>query len=88
MLDASLLREVMHDAIALVDDLRRGAIGDGGNRAAATTSCDFRNTGTADRRRQRFGKDCRLVRKGYFPEGSKVRYAHLGGAPALDVTGH
>ena len=25
-----------------------------------------------------------LVRKGYFPEGSKVLYAHLGGAPALN----
>jgi len=25
-----------------------------------------------------------LVRKGYFPDGSKVLYAHLGGAPALN----
>jgi 1-aminocyclopropane-1-carboxylate deaminase len=25
-----------------------------------------------------------LVNKGYFPEGSKVLYAHLGGAPALN----
>jgi len=25
-----------------------------------------------------------LTRKGYFPEGSKVLYAHLGGAPALN----
>jgi 1-aminocyclopropane-1-carboxylate deaminase len=25
-----------------------------------------------------------LVRKGYFPEGSKILYAHLGGAPALN----
>lgn len=25
-----------------------------------------------------------LVRKGYFPEGSNVLYAHLGGAPALN----
>ena len=25
-----------------------------------------------------------LVRKGYFPKGSKVLYAHLGGAPALN----
>src|SRR6201999_3978685 len=25
-----------------------------------------------------------LVQKGYFPEGSKVLYAHLGGAPALN----
>ncbi len=25
-----------------------------------------------------------LVHKGYFPEGSKVLYAHLGGAPALN----
>lgn len=25
-----------------------------------------------------------LVRKGFFPEGSKVLYAHLGGAPALN----
>jgi 1-aminocyclopropane-1-carboxylate deaminase len=25
-----------------------------------------------------------LVRKGYFPEGSRVLYAHLGGAPALN----
>src|SRR5690348_4912151 len=25
-----------------------------------------------------------LVRKGYFPVGSKVLYAHLGGAPALN----
>jgi hypothetical protein len=25
-----------------------------------------------------------LVRKGYFPEGAKVLYAHLGGAPALN----
>src|SRR5947208_2872130 len=25
-----------------------------------------------------------LVEKGYFPEGSKVLYAHLGGAPALN----
>jgi len=24
-----------------------------------------------------------LTRKGFFPEGSKVLYAHLGGAPAL-----
>ncbi len=25
-----------------------------------------------------------LTRKDFFPEGSKVFYAHLGGAPALD----
>jgi 1-aminocyclopropane-1-carboxylate deaminase len=25
-----------------------------------------------------------LVKRGYFPEGSKVLYAHLGGAPALN----
>ncbi len=25
-----------------------------------------------------------LTRKGYFPEGSRVLYAHLGGAPALN----
>ncbi|WP_424785787.1 pyridoxal-phosphate dependent enzyme [Sinorhizobium medicae] len=25
-----------------------------------------------------------LARKGFFPEGSKVLYAHLGGAPALN----
>ena len=25
-----------------------------------------------------------LVKKGYFPPGSKVLYAHLGGAPALN----
>jgi 1-aminocyclopropane-1-carboxylate deaminase len=25
-----------------------------------------------------------LVKKGYFPQGSKVLYAHLGGAPALN----
>jgi 1-aminocyclopropane-1-carboxylate deaminase len=25
-----------------------------------------------------------LVRKGYFPEGSKVLYAHLGGVPAIN----
>lgn len=25
-----------------------------------------------------------LVRKGWFPEGSKVLYAHLGGAPAIN----
>jgi 1-aminocyclopropane-1-carboxylate deaminase len=25
-----------------------------------------------------------LVKKGYFPAGSKVLYAHLGGAPALN----
>ena len=25
-----------------------------------------------------------LVNKGYFPAGSKVLYAHLGGAPALN----
>ena len=25
-----------------------------------------------------------LVRKGFFPEGSKVLYAHLGGSPALN----
>lgn len=25
-----------------------------------------------------------LVQKGYFPEGSKILYAHLGGAPALN----
>ena len=25
-----------------------------------------------------------LVKKGYFPEGSKVLYAHLGGAPAIN----
>ena len=24
-----------------------------------------------------------LVQKGFFPKGSKVLYAHLGGAPAL-----
>ncbi|MEK1944079.1 MAG: 1-aminocyclopropane-1-carboxylate deaminase [Ensifer adhaerens] len=29
-----------------------------------------------------------LVRKGYFPEGSKVLYAHLGGAPALNGYGY
>ena len=25
-----------------------------------------------------------LVKKGFFPEGSKVLYAHLGGAPAIN----
>ena len=25
-----------------------------------------------------------LVKKGHFPEGSKVLYAHLGGAPAIN----
>ena len=25
-----------------------------------------------------------LVKKGFFPEGSRVLYAHLGGAPALN----
>jgi 1-aminocyclopropane-1-carboxylate deaminase len=25
-----------------------------------------------------------LVRKGFFPEGSKVLYAHPGGAPAIN----
>jgi len=25
-----------------------------------------------------------LARKGFFPEGSKVLYAHLGGAPAIN----
>ena len=25
-----------------------------------------------------------LAKKGFFPEGSKVLYAHLGGAPALN----
>jgi 1-aminocyclopropane-1-carboxylate deaminase len=25
-----------------------------------------------------------LVKKGFFPEESKVLYAHLGGAPALN----
>jgi 1-aminocyclopropane-1-carboxylate deaminase len=26
-----------------------------------------------------------MVRRGEFPEGSKVLYAHLGGAPALNA---
>ena len=26
-----------------------------------------------------------LVREGYFPAGSKVLYAHLGGQPALNA---
>jgi len=29
-----------------------------------------------------------LVKKGYFPKGSKVLYAHLGGAPALSGYGY
>jgi len=29
-----------------------------------------------------------LVHKGYFPKGSKVLYAHLGGAPALNGYGY
>ena len=29
-----------------------------------------------------------LVRKGFFPAGSKVLYAHLGGAPALNGYGY
>ncbi len=29
-----------------------------------------------------------LVRKGFFPKGSKVLYAHLGGAPALNGYGY
>ena len=29
-----------------------------------------------------------LVKKGYFPAGSKVLYAHLGGAPALNGYGY
>ena len=29
-----------------------------------------------------------LVRKGYFPAGSKILYAHLGGAPALNGYGY
>jgi len=26
-----------------------------------------------------------LVQEGYFPEGSRVLYAHLGGQPALNA---
>jgi len=29
-----------------------------------------------------------LVQRGFFPEGSKVLYAHLGGAPALNGYGY
>ena len=29
-----------------------------------------------------------LVRKGYFPAGSRILYAHLGGAPALNGYGY
>jgi 1-aminocyclopropane-1-carboxylate deaminase len=29
-----------------------------------------------------------LVQKGFFPRGSKVLYAHLGGAPALNGYGY
>ncbi len=29
-----------------------------------------------------------LVETGYFPKGSKVLYAHLGGAPALNGYGY
>ena len=29
-----------------------------------------------------------LVRKGYFPDGSKILYAHLGGAPAINGYGY
>ncbi|HMA49552.1 MAG TPA: pyridoxal-phosphate dependent enzyme, partial [Magnetospirillaceae bacterium] len=29
-----------------------------------------------------------LVEKGYFPKGSKILYAHLGGAPALNGYGY
>jgi 1-aminocyclopropane-1-carboxylate deaminase len=29
-----------------------------------------------------------LVRKGFFPSGSRVLYAHLGGAPALNGYGY
>ena len=29
-----------------------------------------------------------LVQKGFFPAGSKVLYAHLGGAPALNGYGY
>jgi 1-aminocyclopropane-1-carboxylate deaminase len=29
-----------------------------------------------------------LVKKGYFPRGAKVLYAHLGGAPALNGYGY
>jgi 1-aminocyclopropane-1-carboxylate deaminase len=29
-----------------------------------------------------------LVQKGFFPKGSKVLYAHLGGAPALNGYAH
>jgi 1-aminocyclopropane-1-carboxylate deaminase len=29
-----------------------------------------------------------LVKKGFFPKGSKVLYAHLGGAPALNGYGY
>jgi 1-aminocyclopropane-1-carboxylate deaminase len=29
-----------------------------------------------------------LVAKGYFPQGSKILYAHLGGAPALNGYGY
>ncbi len=29
-----------------------------------------------------------LVRKGYFPTDSKVLFAHLGGAPALNGYGY
>ncbi|TIW27364.1 MAG: aminocyclopropane-1-carboxylate deaminase/D-cysteine desulfhydrase family protein, partial [Mesorhizobium sp.] len=25
-----------------------------------------------------------LTRKGFFPEGSRILYAHLGGAPAIN----
>jgi 1-aminocyclopropane-1-carboxylate deaminase len=29
-----------------------------------------------------------LVNKGYFPKGSKILYAHLGGAPAINGYGY
>jgi 1-aminocyclopropane-1-carboxylate deaminase len=29
-----------------------------------------------------------LVMKGYFPKGSKILYAHLGGVPAINGYGY
>jgi 1-aminocyclopropane-1-carboxylate deaminase len=29
-----------------------------------------------------------LIRKGYFPKGSKILYAHLGGVPAINGYGY
>ncbi len=71
-------REVRDDEIVLFDRWHDGIYGIAGPRTIEAIELAARMDGKS------MAAMIDLVREGYFPEGSRVLYAHLGGQPAMN----